>query len=357
MSSSARSTYRLKRFTSSHDHDFAAALRVYVRNTASNIRTDTNEITYWLDEFKAKFGDAFYVFGFYRDRQLVGYAEAAYLRDERLFVLDYIVIDEPHRRNNVFYEFVDQLKRYLEDANPEYRYGLVEVGYGSGQRYPSEESRLLTRLLKLQGFRVIRAPYYLPRLMLADSESEMRGDLLIYSTADLDRIQSNTYLSAVRAIYYKYYFRWKSIVPKELDSYKRHLDQLYSRVELEIGRQKAILINGHRSTLTAPQRRVVITLHRIVSFSKQSHGVIILVTAALLGLKAIFGLSNSSFAVIYVMAISSFFAVAGIVSKEARVIFGQFVSLAKHFSRKRIGDSTPNEPEPEAPSSSDLIEQ
>jgi hypothetical protein len=274
-----------------------------------------------------------------------------------LFALDYIVIDESHRRNNVFYEFVDHLKRYLEEAHPEYRYGVVEVGYGSGQQYPSEESRLLTRLLKLQGFRVIRAPYYHPRLMLADSESEMRGDLLIYSTADLDRIQSDTYMSIVRGIYYKYYLRWKSIVPKEVDSYKRHLDQLYSRIESEIGRQKAILINGHRSTLIAPQSSPVITLNRIVNFSIQSLGVVILVTAAMLGLKAVFGLSYSSFAAIYVMAIASFFAVAGIVSKEARAIFGEFVSLAKHFSRKRIGDSTPTESEPEPSSSSDLIEQ
>lgn len=351
--SSSRSSYMLKRFLNSRDPDFAAALLVYVRNTPANIRTDTNEIVYWIDKFSEKFGDDFYVFGFYQNRRLVGYAEAAYFREEQLIALDYITIDEAYRRNNVFYEFVDHLRQYLEDAHPEYRYGVAEVTYGSGQRYPSELSRLTTRLLKLQGFQVIRAPYYQPRLMLSDAESEMQADLLMYSTANLDRIQVDTYLSIVHTIYYKYYLRWKSIIPDDTNAYKKHLDELYSKIQSAIKKKKTIPINGHKTVLKAPKRKPVLTLHRIVSFSLQALIVIILLTAAMLGLKAVFNLSNTSFAAIYVLAISSFMAVAGIVSKEARMIFADFVSLAKFFSRKRIDGSMPNELEKESSGPSD----
>jgi hypothetical protein len=69
---SLSAAYRLKRFRTSRDPDFAAALILYARNTAAALRTDTNEITYWLDNFSARFGNPFYVFGFYRNRQLVG---------------------------------------------------------------------------------------------------------------------------------------------------------------------------------------------------------------------------------------------------------------------------------------------
>lgn len=340
---SSRSSYRLKRFVNSRDPDFAAALQIYVRNTPANIRTDTNEITYWLEEYSKKFGDTFYVFGFYRDRQLVGYAEAAYFQDERLIVIDYITISPQHRRNNVFYEFVDQLKQYLEDAHPDYRYAVAEVTYGSGQRYPTAEASLMIRLLKLQGFRVIRAPYFQPRLMLDDPESEMQADLLIFSTSRFDRLQTETYLAIVHTLYYKYYLRWKSVVPKTTDAYKNHLDALYSKVRSSVSRKRTIPVNGHSAVLKAPARKPIMTVHRIVSFSFQALLVIVLLTAAMLGLKAVFNLSNSSFAAIYILAISSFMAVAGIVSKDARAIFKEFASLAKFFSRRRLDGSKPNE--------------
>lgn len=340
---SFRSSYRLKRFVNSRDPDFAAALIIYVRNTPANIRTDTNEITYWLDEFSSKFGDDFYVFGFYRGRELVGYAEAAYLREERLIAFDYLTIDEAHRGNNVFYEFVDHLKRFLENDHPEYRYAVAEITYGPNQQYPSQESRLRTRLFKLQGFKVIRAPYYQPRMSLDDPESEMKADLLIYSTSHLERLRTETYLSIVHTIYYKYYLRWDSMVPDRTDTYKRHLDELYSRIKSSVKRKQMIPVNGHKVVLPTPSRRPVMTIHRIVSFALQALTVIILLTAAMLGLKAAFNLSNTSFAAIYVLAISSFMAVAGIVSKEARMLFAEFASLAKFVFRRKVDGSRPNE--------------
>jgi hypothetical protein len=340
---SVKTSYRLKRFSSSRDPDFAAALLIYVRNTPASIRTDTNEITYWLDQFTAKFGDDFYVFGFYRGRELVGYAEAAYLKDERLIAFDYLTIDEAHRRNNVFYEFVDHLKCYLENDHPEYRYAVAEITYGANQQYPSPESSLRTRLFKLQGFKVIRAPYYQPRMMLDDPESEMKADLLIYSTENLENIQTESYLSIVHTIYYKYYLRWDSVVPDPTDAYKAHLDELYSRIKASIGRKRMIAVNGHKTILATTSKKRVMTLHRIVSFAFQALIVIMLLTASMLGLKAVFRLSNSSFAAIYILAISSFMAVAGIVSKEARMLFAEFVALAKFVFRRKVGGSRPSD--------------
>lgn len=351
--SSSQSSYRLKRFLNSRDPDFTSALLVYVRNTPANIRTDTNEIVYWLDNFSAKFKDNFYVFGFYRNHQLVGYAQAAYFWEERVIVLDYIAIDQAYRGNNVFYEFVDHLRRYLEDMHPEYRYGVTEVIYGSGQQVPSQANRLTIRLLKLQGFKVIRAPYYQPRLMLDDAESETQGDLLIYSTSHLDWIRTETYLSIVHTIYYKHYLRWKSVIPDPKNDYKKHLDNLYSKIKSAAGKKQMIPVNGHKVVLSATRRKPVVTLHRIVNFSMQALLVIVLLTAALLGLKTVFNLSNTSFAFIYILSISSFMAVAGIVSKEARTIFAEFVSLAKFFSRKKIDDLKPIELEKGSSAQSD----
>jgi hypothetical protein len=333
------SSYMLKRFTNANDLEFSAALLLYVRNTDPNIRTDTNEISHWLDRFSKTFEDDFYVFGFYHNRQLVGYAEAAYFRQERLFALDYLVVDESARRGGVFNEFVDSLRFFLEEAHPEYRFGFAEVAYGSDEQQPSQDSALRIRLLKMQGFRVIRAPYYQPRLMHDDAESEMRAELLIYSPSPVERIRTETYLSVVRTIYYKYYLRWKSVVPATDDEYKKHLDLLFAKIQAKVGRQQSIAVNGHRAILRPTVKKSVITVHKLVGFSAQALIVIVLLTASMLGLRLAFNINGTLFVAIYGLALLSFFAVAGIVSKDARTIFGELVSLVKYISDRRLSGS------------------
>jgi len=333
------SSYMLKRFTSSSDLDFVSALLLYVRNTAANIRTDTNEITHWLDTFSAKFNDEFYVFGFYHNHQLVGYAEAAYFRQERLFALDYLVVDATARRSGVFNEFVDSLRFYLEDAHPEYRYGLAEVAYGSDESQPSQESALKIRLLKMQGFRVIKAPYYQPRLMHDDAESEIRAELLIYSSTPLERIKTETYLGIVQTIYYKYYLRWKSVVPDSGEEYKKHLDRLFAKIQASVAKRQSITVNGHRAILTPTTKKPVVTVHKLVGFSAQALIVIVLLTASMLGLRFAFNITGTLFVTIYGLALISFFAVAGIISKDARTIFRELVSLVKYLSDRKLSGS------------------
>lgn len=338
----SRSTYRLKRFVTADDPEFAAALLLYVRNTSPEMRTDTNEISYWLEEFAKQFGNPFYTFGFFRDRELVGYAEAAYFAAEGLIALDYIVIDQAHRRNNVFYEFLDHLRRFLEETHPEYRYGVAEVCYGPGQVYATQASALVTRLLKLQGFRVIRAPYYQPRLTVEDAESEMPGDLLIYGSAPIESLRTETYLSIVRTLYYRYYLPWKSIKPKEYQQYEKYIDALYHRIEGKLKRTKTIVVNGHQAVLAPPDKEPTPKIHGTVLFAFQSLALILLAAASMLALKAAFNLSNTSFFLIYTFALLSFFATAGIVSKEARKIFAQLLSFLKFLSRRKRGDLKPS---------------
>ena len=98
-------------------------------------------------------------------------------------------------------------------------------------------------------------------------------------------------------------------------------------------------VNGHQEILAAPASTPAV-LHSTVRFSVQALGVIILLTAAMLALRSAFNLSNNSFALIYVLAISSFVAVAGIVSKNARSVFAQITTIAKYAFDRQKGDLT-----------------
>ncbi len=247
---STRTSYRLKRFESATDPDFAAAILVYVRNTAGPIRTESNQITSWLESPPSDFKGVFYVFGFYLNEQLVAFAEASYFPHEELLMFDYLVIEESVRRNNIFFEFTDHLRQYFEVAHPEYRYVVAEVGYGPGEQFPSRTSQLIARLLKLQGFRVLKASYFQPRLVWNDAETEMGADLLVFTDEPTGRTQRETYLRIVRAIYFDYYLPWMDTHTRYGPAYKKHLDELFERVERGLGRKTVIELNGHNVVLS-----------------------------------------------------------------------------------------------------------
>jgi len=331
----ASSSYRLKRFASSDDPAFAEALLLYVRNTPAAERTESNEIAFWLEQFGKGHDCVFYVFGFYRDEQLVGFAEVSYFSAEHLLVFDYLVLDAEQRRNNVFYEFVDHLRRYLEGAHPEYRYAVAEVCYGPNEQNPWPQARLIVRLLKLQGFHVVHAPYFQPRLLLDDPESEMRADLLIYSATGMEKLRVETYLTIVRAIYFKYYLPWNCGILEDAKAYERHLKEVYAKIEMSLKEKQTIVVNGHKLLLDSPEKKPQMRMHRVLAFTTQSLTVIVLLTVAMLGLRKAFRLSDSSFASVYVLAVCSFIALAGIVSKQARTIFSEVLAFAKHIWPKR----------------------
>jgi len=249
------------------------------------------------------------------------------------------VLDAEQRRNNVFYEFVDHLKRYLETAHPEYRYAVAEVCYGPNEQQPWPQARLIVRLLKLQGFHVVHAPYFQPRLLLDDPESEMRADLLIYCSGGIERLRVETYLAIVHAIYFKYYLPWNCGILEDAQGYESHLKQVFAKIGSSLQGKNTIAVNGHKLLLNAPQQRPHLRLHRLVSFTAQSLAAVVLLTVALLGLRTAFRLSDASFASIYILAIYSFIALAGIVSKQARTIFSEVLAFAKHIW-PRVGRSS-----------------
>ena|ERR1700680_172340 len=138
--------------------------------------------------------------------------------------------------------------------------------------------------------------------MLDNAESEMEADLLIYSTARLESIRVETYLAIVRTLYYDYYLPWKSYLSQTDPQYEKHLDRIYATIQARLGRTLVVPVNGHKTLLANAPRSPLVTIHRIVSFSFQAVIVVVLLTAAMLGLKLAFHLSNASFAIVYGLA-------------------------------------------------------
>lgn len=247
-------SYSLQRIGSSADASLAAALAIYVHAIPARYRTDTNEIVHWIDHYEASYGDPLLVFSFCVGRELVGFAQMVYFKAEELVVVDYLVIDSRRRRNNVFFEFVDQVRDYFSAHDWPVTWVAAEVALDHSPR-PDADGRLLIRLLKLEGFKVVKAPYYQPLLSFNNRESELPAVLLLAGDPGIEQIRRDTFQQIVSTIYIKHYLRWYSNYPAEQQRQRAaRIQALEARIDQELKGSKVVKLNGHSSLLRSEAR-------------------------------------------------------------------------------------------------------
>lgn len=122
--------FRIRRFEKSSDADYAAALKIYNETTPYEIKTNTNEITMWLDrkEDSDPFESMF--FALYFADILAGFAMMTYIRSQRIVILEYIALSAQFRVNTVFFSYVNLLENYLvsTEQTPAFRWRRSERG-------------------------------------------------------------------------------------------------------------------------------------------------------------------------------------------------------------------------------------
>ena len=324
-SSSVR--YDLRRIRSSTDPVFAEAITIYTRAVESSIRTNSNEIAFWLDETaRATTTERpfeFVVYAFIVDGVVAGYAEAAYLEPQELYVLDYLVLEESYRGHNTFFEFAAQLGTALEVEHPGYRYAVVEVPTWGDHAHPSDYSRLLIRLLKLQGFKVAEAPYVQPRLGLDHAESEMPAFLLLSSRDRLTSLPTSTYLRIVDAIYFHYYLPWYARTGHRADAYREHLTRLTTALERQLSQGDPIRVNGLRMVLARAAQPAQSHDSRLLTFATRALLLIAAVTLVMLVARAALRIDWTEAAAIYSLVLISFLATVAVLSGAARKVLSR----------------------------------
>lgn len=328
------SFYELRPFGSSRESDFALALNLYAQSMHPDLKTNTNEITYWLDNYNKKFKDKFNVVGFYAGGVIVGFAEFLYMVEEKLILFDYLVVDERHRKLNVFFEFIEHLGEYFESRHMEFDYLVAEVGHLSRATEPSMHSQHIVRLLGWAGGRVVRANYYQPKLGVKDHESEMPSTLMLFSHAPVEEISREKYLFIVKCIYFMYYGRWYSMYAESFPKYESDLHSLYQRVEKETSGMKTIKLNGKKGLVTEKSADNIAGSSNVLGFVVFSLLFVVLLTFLILGIGLIFNVSFVPLFVFYVISLVSYFGVMALFSKPAWKVFSRLLMLLKPFSRR-----------------------
>ena len=230
--------FAIKRLSKETDTDYLQAFRIYNDTTPVEIKTATNEIVHWLKKDNINTSFKIFLFALYLDDKVIGFSMISYILSEKVSVIEYLALKPQYRINSAFYSYIGLLQDYLRDLDIEVSYYITDISNKGEGKKIDKESRLLRKLLCLEGFGRINTKYYTPPLGIINYESDFESFLYIKSNDTIKQISNTTYQNIIRAIYYNYYYEWYKdflLNPKDIDEYKMKLDGCLAFINKNIG--------------------------------------------------------------------------------------------------------------------------
>jgi len=213
-------SYELIRFTDCSEN-FYKALKIYNQVIPYEQKTNSNEITKLVQGEAKKFrkGDLFF-FGLLSNKQIIGYAEIAYMKDARILIIDYITLDERYKSNSAFYSFYSLIINYFDKLYLDYDFITKEILCKFEEQHIQKEE---INLYEHENFKVVNACYIQPQLEEKNIESSKESLLMIYQRASsIKHLKKDAYINIISVIY-DYYYEWAVLV---LDSDEEKLRNL-----------------------------------------------------------------------------------------------------------------------------------
>lgn len=210
--------YELIRFKKSSDIGFIEALKIYQQSISHDQKTNSSEIVYWVDNLKKfTYGELFF-FGLRLNNLIIGYAELAYIAQNRIVIIDYIVLDASYGTNSSFYTFYTLILSYLSEHSFDYDFITKEIlcRYNEAHIHKQDVS-----LYELENFKVVNCLYIQPQLEKNNIESAKEALVMLYirATASMN-LKKEAYMNIVSTIYDYYYF-WDYPFCTEDDKFER----------------------------------------------------------------------------------------------------------------------------------------
>ncbi|MEH2960577.1 hypothetical protein [Candidatus Merdisoma sp. JLR.KK006] len=262
--------YRLKPLIDTKSDEFYNALRIYSQNITHDQKTNTNEITYWINHIENFSGCTPFFFALLLNNQVIGYAELAYIKEVRILAIDYIVLDNQYKSNSAFYAFYHLIINYIDKLGIDYDFITKEILCRFNQTKIHKED---IRIYELENFKVINALYIHPQLETNNAESRKEALLMLYQKDQANfELKSETYMSLVKAIYFQYYEIWDAPFWKNCDESNTNHDNLIKNIE-EINatiENSKILLNGYPMAFSTSSDRAVIPENLSQKYIKKS---------------------------------------------------------------------------------------
>lgn len=243
------SIFKIKKFESSKDKDFIKALKIYNDTIPVETKTDTNEITYFLDLREPRNREMFFL-GLYYNQEVIGFAECAYLFKTKTIIIDYFTLQSNLNINGIYYPLFSLLLEFFSHNLIDYDYLVSEVSIRSVEENVDQESYYNKKLLYAEDFRIIDSPYPQPKLGTYNYESNFELRLMIKSIKSIDFLKTDTFVAIVNDIYYNHYLDWyKNFMSnEEIEDYSNHIKDQMEIVKKNTSGQQTIKLNSWPSS-------------------------------------------------------------------------------------------------------------
>ena len=210
--------------------NFISALKIYNEVTPLEIKTNPEEITYWIDNINEKF--KLYVFNLYWDNKIIGLGMLTYIPSVKTIIIEYISVEEDYRKNIVYLSYINLFGQYFKKNSLTIDYWLTDINNKNNGQNSDYESQILSVLLDIEGYKKIDAPFLTPELGITTIKG-VEAYFMIKSFDNIYDISKDSYIAFIDSIYFDYYLEWYTplLTTKELSIYKRRLNFTYSELQ------------------------------------------------------------------------------------------------------------------------------
>lgn len=232
-------TYKIRLVTNAKDKDLLDALNIYIHTVDENSETSTSEIRDYIQQ-KYKDNRKMFFYILYVNNNVVGFAEYGYLPQSEVLLIDYICTSP--RNHTYFYNFYhmlyEEICTSLKKENLYIKYIITELSLKKDKenRYIDIDSNYFRQLLSMEGFKVLKTPYFQPYCNLKHELSFMDFNIaikpLINGLPSKTHINEEFYFELLSDIYINHYVAWYE---KYIDSeqVKIFFDNLLNKAKKE----------------------------------------------------------------------------------------------------------------------------
>lgn len=225
--------FSIKRVGKTSDEDYIKALLIYNDTTPFEIKTPTNEITYWLNKQKVSTPFEVYAFILYLNDEVIGISMTTYIKKTKVVVDEYLAVYDQYRIQTIFLVYESLIQNYYKENGVEISYYLTEISFKESGKEMDRESRISLKMLCIEEYGKVDALYYALPIGLENHESNFIAHIYIKGIEPVQSISPRTYQDIVESIYYDYWYSWYSplFTSSELSLYKNLIDKNFDIIK------------------------------------------------------------------------------------------------------------------------------
>lgn len=224
--------FKIRRVNKATDNEYLKALKIYNETTPYEIRTSSNEITYWLTNRNETNGFETFLFVLYLNDEIIGLSMTTYIKTTKIVIDEYLAVEDQFRLNLVLLSYQSLLQNYFYENSIEVSFFVTEISNKNNGKSIDKESRISMKMLCMEDYGKVSALYYTLPLGLSNHESTFEAFLYIKANDKINVLSTETYLSIIKSIYYDYYIGWYTpfLTVVQLDEYKKKVEHYYNLV-------------------------------------------------------------------------------------------------------------------------------